>query len=392
MSESRIKVWVQKFADRPNFMLQWICPDTGKRKSKSAETADPEKAEAARVDHEADLNAGRYAEASRMSWERFRELFEDEYLSGRRPNTQMNYRVMLDAFERACKVATVRGINERTVSAFASWLRKQRGRKVDSTMMASTIAVRLEFLHTALSWAKEQGFLAKVPRFPKVELLETDPAPVATESFERLYAKAEGDPQMQAFMLCGWLAGLRRNEALALEWEETGEVPWVDLDRNRIWLPAKFVKGKKDSWLPLDPELRRALEALPRHGKKVLRLVSRTGKLLSPGIVSKRVVALAKKAGVRLSMKTLRSGFGCRYAGKVPAQVLQKLMRHSDIKITMKYYANVDDAVEAAVLGDQRNSLRNSHRGTAAASAAEVEENALKKGEIETDAFSSDDV
>ena len=68
------------------------------------------------------------------------------------------------------------------------------------------------------------------------------------------------------------------------------------------------------------------------------------------------VTKLAKKAGVKLTMHTLRKGFGCRYAGKVPAQVLQKLMRHANIRVTMTYYANVDDAVEAAVLGDRRNS------------------------------------
>jgi integrase len=56
-------------------------------------------------------------------------------------------------------------------------------------------------------------------------------------------------------------------------------------------------------------------------------------------------------------MHSLRKGFGCYYAGKVSAQVLQKLMRHGDIKTTMTYYANVDDAVEAAVA--QRNSSRN---------------------------------
>ena len=58
-------------------------------------------------------------------------------------------------------------------------------------------------------------------------------------------------------------------------------------------------------------------------------------------------------------MHKLRKGFGCRYAGRVPAQVLQKLMRHSNIAITMTYYANVDAAVEEAVLGPQRNGLRN---------------------------------
>jgi integrase len=69
---------------------------------------------------------------------------------------------------------------------------------------------------------------------------------------------------------------------------------------------------------------------------------------------------MAKKAGVKRSMKTLRKGFGHLYAGKVPAQVLQKLMRHSHVSTTMDFYANVDDAVVAAVLGDKRNRSRNS--------------------------------
>ena len=58
-------------------------------------------------------------------------------------------------------------------------------------------------------------------------------------------------------------------------------------------------------------------------------------------------------------MHSLRKGFGCYYAGKVSAQVLQKLMRHGDIKTTMAYYANVDAAAEEAILGPQRNDSRN---------------------------------
>jgi integrase len=75
--------------------------------------------------------------------------------------------------------------------------------------------------------------------------------------------------------------------------------------------------------------------------------------------MSQRIIKLARKAGVKLSMHALRRGFGCRYAGRVPAQVLQKLMRHSNISITMDYYANVDQAAMEAVLGPQRNSSRN---------------------------------
>jgi hypothetical protein len=141
------------------------------------------------------------------------------------------------------------------------------------------------------------------------------------------------------------------------------EAPWVDLALDRIILPAKIAKGKKDQWVPLDPELREALLALPRHGKKVFRFISRrTKQPLDAGGVSCRVVQLAKKAGVRRTMHTLRESFGCRYAGKVPAQVLQKLMRHRSIRTTMDYYVNVDAAVMEAVLGAKRNSARNSYR------------------------------
>jgi hypothetical protein len=62
---------------------------------------------------------------------------------------------------------------------------------------------------------------------------------------------------------------------------------------------------------------------------------------------------------VKLTFHSLRKGFGCRYAGKVPAQVLQRLMRHSNVSITMAFYANVDEAVEAAVLGQKPNDLPN---------------------------------
>jgi integrase len=348
---------VQHFKDRASLVLQWLDPETGRRKSRTANTDNEKDAEKARADLEYELNHGRYQEASRMTWERFRELFEAEYTAATRPCTQANYRATLDAFESICKPNRLRSISERTVSQFAAGLRERemRGRK---GAQPSTIKVRLQFLHTALSWAVEQKMIPACPKFPVVKVPKKRPQPVPSESFERLVEKAP-DENMRVYLLTGWLAGLRLSEAAALEWEETQEAPWLDLDRNRIILPAGFVKSVEDQWLPLDPVLREALERLPRHGKKVFRFPGRKGELGLSGI-SDRVVALAKKANVRLTMHSLRKGFGCRYAGRVPAQVLQRLMRHSNIKTTMDYYANIDDAVEAAIFGEQRNSLRNS--------------------------------
>jgi integrase len=359
MSERRIVVSVQHFGDRPQLMLQWHDPVTGKRKSQSAGTCNPLDAEKARADLEYELNHGLHKQSARMSWERFREVFEAEYVAPLRENTRDVYAATFDAFERLCDPSRLDLVTARTVSAFAAGLRTLKAGRREG-LKASSVKVRLQFLHTALAWAAEQGLLAKVPKFPRVKVPDRKPRPVPAESFERLLAKAPDD-NMRAYLLCGWLAGLRLDEAYRLEWEATEQAPYLDLAQDHIVLPAGFAKADRDQWVPLDPALREVLLALPRHGRRVFRFVDlRTGRgEIGVGSVSDRVIALAKRAGVKLTMHTLRKGFGCRYAGKVPAQVLQKLMRHSSIKTTMDFYANVDDAVMEAVIGTRRNGSRN---------------------------------
>src|SRR5262249_44727039 len=154
---------------------------------------------------------------------------------------------------------SLRGVSQRTLSHFVTALRKEPGRVKGTTTNASTIKVRLQFLHTALSWAVRQKMIAEVPDFPTVAVAQKDPQPVPTESFEKLRDKAR-DPQLRAFVQCCWLAGMRLNEAYSLEWEQTDQAPYLDLARNRIIFPAAFVKAKKDQWVPLAPELRQAIE------------------------------------------------------------------------------------------------------------------------------------
>jgi len=355
MAERRIVVWVQAFPDRPNLVLQWHDPETGRRKSKTAGTGEPKAAEAARADLEYELNHGKYAESSKLTWERFRELVEAEYLPNCRPKSITTIENVLNNFEEICHPRRLRAISERTISTFLAGLRKKPGRE-NPFMVPYTLRVQLNLLQTVLGWAVEQKLLDRVPTFPKVKVPKKLPQPVPPEAFEKLLAKAPDD-EHAAFILCGWLAGLRLAEALSLEWEPSDKAPWLDLARERIVLPAEFVKAVKDQWVPLDPELRAALVKLPRHGRKVFRFPTPQGHPASEITVSHRIVALAKKAGVRLSMKTLRKGFGCYYAARVSTHVLQKLMRHSRIDTTMDYYANVDGAVEEAV--SRRNGMRN---------------------------------
>src|SRR5262249_10562720 len=155
--------------------------------SKSSGTGDAKEADRLRVDLEADLNHGRYAEAARMPWARFREIFEEEYLASRRPKSRATYLCVLDNFEEICRVRQLRGINERTISAFTAGLRRKRGRGTPH-VSEYTVWGQLNLLHSILGYAKDQGLIPSVPRFPKVRVPQKNPKPVPAESFERLLA------------------------------------------------------------------------------------------------------------------------------------------------------------------------------------------------------------
>jgi integrase len=134
-----------------------------------------------------------------------------------------------------------------------------------------------------------------------------------------------------------------------LHWERCEDKPFVDMTGARFVLPAGFVKSDEDQWVPLHPEMRKILEALPRTDAKVFPFISRTtGQALTRKGITGRIKKIAQRAGVRLSMHKLRKGFGCRAAtqlGKGNAPVLHRLMRHSSMQLTMDYYANVDDVL-----------------------------------------------
>jgi integrase len=352
----RVVVWVQHRGDRPYLDLQWYDPVTRRRRCKSAETCNPLDAEQKRADLEYELNHGFYRDAARLSWEAFRPLFEAEYLPGKRPRTRKKYQEVFNLFEELCRPARLASVNERALSAFLSGMRsrKVRGRV---GMGAATMKVYLEYLHTALKWAARQKLLPECPAFPPVKVPRKNPQPVPVEAFERLLAKAP-DEHWRALLWTGWLAGLRVGECYALQWQENDQAPWPDFGRNRIILPAAFVKADADQWVPLATQLRNILEALPRTGPKVFALRARDGHRLALTTVSDYIIGMARRAGVKLSAHSLRKGFGCRYAGKVPAQVLQRLMRHANIATTMAYYANIDDAVEEAVRREEEVHVR----------------------------------
>lgn len=345
----RVSVWVVAFKDRPNLMLQWLDPETGRRKSKSAGTADEKTARQEAADLSYKLTNGLHAEASKMDWSRFRELFEAEFLPGVRPRTREKYQTVFDVFEQIVAPVKLRHVNERLLSRFVKGMRDRKRPGGKTGLAQFTMRNYLVALQTALKWAEKQKIIPAVPTFPTIKVDKKKPQPIPGELFDKLLEKAP-DVIWRTYLLCGWWAGLRLSEAAEIRWDRSEEFPWLDLDNNRIVLPAGFVKGCEDQQIAMAPVLRSAIESLSRTDDLLFPFRSkRTGKRISRCGLTNRVLFFAKKAGVKLSMHRLRKGFGCRIAkqlGKGSEAMLHTLMRHKSMQISMDYYASVDDAVQ----------------------------------------------
>jgi integrase len=348
----RIHVWVQEEPGRKYLRLQWHCPHTGQRKSRTTGTTDRREAEQQRSDLEYALNHGLYSGAGNLPWEEFRAMFRREYAAGLRERSQEKFDTVFDVFEEVCRPKQLGRIDERVVSAFVMKLRERKRPGGKIGLAPITIKNYLIALKTALGWAADQKLLTAVPKFPEIKVPKKKPQPIPAEAFERLLGAAPDDT-WRAFLLCGWWCGLRLSEARHLRRCPSDKFPWLDLDNDRIVLPAEFAKSDADQWVPLHPTLREALEALPNAGHQFFAFRSRkTGGPLTRNGITSRVILIARKAGVKLSMHKLRKGFGCRVArqlGKGNAPILHRLMRHSSMQVTMDYYANVDDALHDAI-------------------------------------------
>jgi integrase len=336
MSDKRITVYVLKPKDRPFLKLEWVDPETGVRKSRSAKTADPEKAENARGDLEYELNHGLAQEPSKMLWETFRTLYEQEKLAGSRPATLKKAGYVFDAFERLANPRTLGVVSERTLSRYATRLRED-GYK------PATIQGHLAYLRAALRWAADQKLIPAAPKvvMPKVPK-KVVVRKIVAEEFERLLTVAPDDC-WRSFISTAWYTGMRRNEMLDLTWHGDGGTPWVDFGQGRVWIPAEYNKSDADQWLPLHPDLAKVLQARRQARGKLFPLSE------SPREVSRKFSRLARKAGLKITLHDMRRSFGSRYAAVVPAPVLQRLMRHADIKTTLAYYTNVDDVLDEAI-------------------------------------------
>jgi integrase len=353
-----IKVTVCRYPDRPNLVLRFVDPVTGRQKTKSAGTADEGAAIGKAALWQDELTSGRYQAPSRLTWADFRKRYETEKLATLAPRTQASARSALNHVGRVLDPDRLSKLTPATMSRFQSKLREEG-------MGDTTIARHLRHIRAALAWGVSMGMLAKVPdlhspRRAKGQSLMRG-RPILEEEFDRMLAvvpkvRPDDAPAWDRLLRGLWLSGLRLGEAAILSWDE-GAGFYADLTGRRpcFRIMAAAQKSGRDEVLPMTPDFAQFLAETPEADRTgpVFRLIDqRFSRQLEPHRVGEIVGKIGKKAGVVVnkaegkfaSAHDLRRSFGTRWAKRVMPAVLRRLMRHSSIQTTMAYYVDLDAA------------------------------------------------
>lgn len=204
-------------------------------------------------------------------------------------------------------------------------------------------------------WAQGVRLVKEIPirnkRKGKRKTYRVPGRPLTEDEYQRMLACAIAadpiHPQRIRFFLEGlWLSGLRISEAVELSWNQG--LFYVDTSGKFFMLrvSARFDKAGKDRLLPMTPDFGALLERVPAE--------HRVGKIFQCGDIAQArslIHKCAKAAGIitvhepklkYASAHDFRRSFASRWARKVKAPVLQKLMRHESITTTLKHYVSLD--------------------------------------------------
>jgi integrase len=406
--DHRIKVHVRKYSDRPNFLLQWKDPVTGRLRTLTTDIPQSggrkARDEAAGLAREYEKKLNEDLIPSNITWERFRTRYEDEHASGLSEGSVAKIGTVMNHVEEILNPTKLQSMTAEAISRFAAGMRKKG-------LSESTIDGYLGTLEAALNWGVDQGLLPKCPKFPTVQRKKKTKnvpmkgRPITGEEFERMLASTEAvvgpdaAAEWRRFLTALWLGGLRRGEALQLHWDRQDRLHPVFGAHGRpvLRVPGELEKGHTDRLLPLAPEFAMMLMETPEAERKgpVLKLPGISGRTEKrrQESVGKKISEIGEKAGVKVqvhpetgkvkyaSAHDLRRAFGERWAALIMPAHLQQLMRHESIETTLRYYVGANAERTADVCWDayERHVAGRAPRQSTASPAAASHEDEIQQ-------------
>jgi integrase/recombinase XerC len=267
------------------------------------------------------------------------------------PATVRSYAADLRAFARWFPDTTGEAFSARAVTP--TDLREYRGylRTVEHKQ-AATINRRLAALRRFFVWAKGAGKIAELPteQVKGIPAAPRTPKALAKREVDRLLREAErhGNKRNLAILLTLRHTGLRVGELCNLRLGD------VTISERKGEVLVRGGKGNKDRTIPLNNDVRRAIEAYKQVRPRVAddRLfVGQRGEPLKPQGVQQVVAKYARRAGLPdVTPHVLRHTFAKHVldAGEALATV-QRLLGHERLETTAIYTQPTARDLEAAV-------------------------------------------
>ncbi len=212
-----------------------------------------------------------------------------------------------------------------------------KARQLKKGLSPKTVNNHLTVLRKALVCAWEWEIISGIPRIKWLKTADPTFDFFTQQESDRLLAGTEGTAN--AMIATALKAGLRRGELLALRWQD------VDLRasninvRRSVWKGhVGTPKGGRSREVAISPGLRAVL-AGHRHLRGESVFCNEDGSMLSAGQVRRFVPDGCKAAGLRRAQwHVLRHSFASQLVmAGVPLKVVQELLGHSTIDMTMRY-------------------------------------------------------
>lgn len=288
-----------------------------------------------------DRDAVRYGHANRdVQWSEFRSKFL-AYCDGSKAfTTAKRDRMSLQSLE---KFQTLARLSDITPELLERWKAARRG----AGKGAATINRDLQSVKSMMRRAKVWGYVRNWDASAVAKLKQTRGRLLfyTLPELQRLLAVCASRfscfYDWTTICLLGARAGLRRSEIYWLAWQD------VDLDRGVLsvvpkedWQP----KSGEQRHIPLPPELHRHLKGLARPTPWVI------GERPSLAVMSAFFQKISRKAKLAGNIHTLRHTYASHLVqAGVDLFVVQKLLGHTDPKVTMIYAHLAPGNMDAAV-------------------------------------------
>lgn len=264
-------------------------------------------------------------------WQHLERFMADGRVRGLSENTLAKYRSTIAGAVNGCGWRTLRCVTPRS---FCDW-------RIKSNLAPKSANDALMNLHTFMNWLRGQKVLTEDPleHVGRVDtrLVRQYRRALSVDECSRLLANSPRERAILYLLILN--TGLRRNEV--------AQVTWNDFDLAaalpKVRVPASISKNKKEARLPLRPEVVSAL--LPKRprllvgNERVFQFVPRITTLKRD--LAHAGIQFIDASGRRIDLHSLRMTFGTNLlAAGVSPRVVMELMRHSDIKLTMKVYTD----------------------------------------------------